>query len=199
MQDYRTNSPKSVKTITEIDMIVFRLGQSDLGALVEDIDQILQEDSVTIEALPNMPRFIQGIIHRQNAVGENEIIPIINLNSVYSLYEEQKVERLFKSDERVIIIIENARRRLGFQVTSLEKVEKIPISQIYLLPPIIKANLQLQSIWALSIRANSTGDISTGDVVILIDLDQILATEQYELVRNFVNELANQELSNIGT
>ncbi|MAE18595.1 hypothetical protein CMK12_06650 [Candidatus Poribacteria bacterium] len=199
MWDYRTSSPKSVKTITDIDMIMFRLGQSDLGALVEDIDQILQEDSVTIEALPNMPQFIQGIIHRQNAAGENEIVPVINLNSVYNLYEEQKVERLFKSDERVIIIIENASRRLGFQVTSLEKVEKIPISQIYSLPPIIKANLQLQSIWALGIRTNSTGNISTGDVVILVDLDQILVTEQYELVRNFVNELTNQELSNVGT
>lgn len=111
-----------------MQLVVFRLGNENFGVNVGDVKEIIRVGEVT--AIPNAPRYIDGIINLRG-----RITTIVNLRKKLGMETGQ-----IDNNSR-IIVLENEQSNLGMIVDSVAEVKYIKDEQIDTLPAMFSAEM----------------------------------------------------------
>lgn len=139
---------------TEIQLVVAKLGNEEFGIEITQVQEIIKMPS-EITHIPNMPKFIEGIINLRG-----KIVPIIHLRKRFNLEEKQI------SDEMRIVIASIENQSVGFVVDSVTEVISILSEKVEPVPtPIARIGVEyLNGVAKLDNR-----------LIILLNLDKILS------------------------
>ncbi len=136
--------------------VVFRLGTEDYGVGIAEVESIIKLQEVT--KLPRAPEFIDGIINLRGA-----IIPVINMRKRFG-FDLQEV-----TNDTRIVVANMGGIKVGLIVDAVKQVINIPQDAIEPPPPLA---LTIDSAFIRAIARYEQ------QLVILIDLNQVLSTEE---------------------
>ena len=155
-------------TGTELQFVVFRLGNEEYGVPIIQVKEINRLTTTT--KVPRSPVFIEGIINLRG-----QIIPIIDMKKRFDLPLTE-----YTGDAR-IIVIQVANHTFGVEVDSVSEVLRINSSDIEPAPHIVCG---IDSLYI-------TGVAKVGErLLILLDLDKLLNDEEKKMLQEFGSESA---------
>lgn len=144
--------------------LTFSLGKEMFAIGILNIKEILEYGSLT--TVPMMPEFIRGVINLRGAV-----VPVVDLAARFGGRPSDITKRT------CIVIIEVAsgeeRQDIGVVVDAVSEVLEIPATEIEP-PPAFGAKIRADFIAGM-------GKVD-GKFVILLDVDQVLSTEELAMV-----------------
>ncbi len=143
-----------------LQLVSFKIGNEEFGVDILNVQEI--NKMVSITKVPNSPEFVEGVINLRGRV-----IPIIELRTRLKLDKKE-----YDKDTR-IIIVEVAKKTVGFIVDAVSEVLRIP-ANITEPPPQITTGIDSDFI-------KSVGKLDDR-LLILIDIEKVLTiTEQEKL------------------
>lgn len=113
--------------MSEIQFIIFKLGQEEYGVNIVQVQEI--GDYAEPVHVPNTPDFVEGVMNLRG-----EIIPIVNLKKKFNL----PVEELTENARTMVINVGS--KRIGFTVDDASEVLALDESSIDPAPEIIVGN-----------------------------------------------------------
>ncbi|KAI3350304.1 purine-binding chemotaxis protein CheW [Clostridium botulinum] len=143
-------------SMNEMKILIFGLNNEYYASDIKDIERILGYEEPTI--LPDSPKFVKGVINYQES-----ILPIISLSTKFNLGNDEQ------SEEKKIIVVKQGNKRFGIIVENVYEVKDID-SELIEISPEITTTLSRNYINGL-IRLDKK-------IVILLDVDKILSTEE---------------------
>ncbi|HBJ2620861.1 TPA: purine-binding chemotaxis protein CheW [Clostridium botulinum] len=143
-------------SMNEMKILIFGLNNEYYASDIKDIERILGYEEPTI--LPDSPNFVKGVINYQES-----ILPIISLSTKFNLGNDEQ------SEEKKIIVVKQGHKRFGIIVENVYEVKDID-SELIEISPEITTTLSRNYINGL-IRLDKK-------IVILLDVDKILSTEE---------------------
>ncbi|ACD52210.1 chemotaxis protein CheW [Clostridium botulinum] len=143
-------------SMNEMKILIFGLNNEYYASDIKDIERILGYEEPTI--LPDSPNFVKGVINYQES-----ILPIISLSTKFNLGNDEQ------SEEKKIIVVKQGNKRFGIIVENVYEVKDID-SELIEISPEITTTLSRNYINGL-IRLDKK-------IVILLDVDKILSTEE---------------------
>lgn len=145
-----------------LQLVSFNIGQEEFGVDILKVQEINR--MIVVTQVPNAPEYIDGVINLRG-----KVIPIIDLRTRLGLPRKQH-----DKDTR-IIVVELGGKTVGFVVDAVREVLRIPKS-ITEPPPSIVGGINSQYITAVGKLEDR--------LLILLDLDKVLSTEEKEQVKN---------------
>ncbi|WP_315077670.1 chemotaxis protein CheW [uncultured Clostridium sp.] len=143
-------------SMNEMKILIFGLNNEYYASDIKDIERILGYEEPTI--LPDSPNFVKGVINYQES-----ILPIISLSTKFNLGNDEQ------SEEKKIIVVKKDNKKFGIIVENVYEVKDID-SKLIEVSPEITTTLSRCYINGL-IRLEKK-------IVILLDVDKILSTEE---------------------
>jgi purine-binding chemotaxis protein CheW len=145
---------KEVKN--ELKMVVFKLGDEEFGAPINQVHEILR--LVEITRVPRAPKFIEGVINLRG-----RIIPIIDLRKRFDLPVKTT------ENKQRIMEVEVEEQILGMIVDEVSEVLRVTVDAIESAPPMIAdiAGQYLAGIAKLP-----------GRILIMLNFDKILSEQE---------------------
>ncbi|OSA94943.1 UNVERIFIED_ORG: chemotaxis protein CheW [Clostridium botulinum] len=143
-------------SMNEMKILIFGLNNEYYASDIKDIERILGYEEPTI--LPDSPNFVKGVINYQES-----ILPIISLSTKFNIGNDEQ------SEEKKIIVVKQGNKRFGIIVENVYEVKDID-SELIEISPEITTTLSRNYINGL-IRLDKK-------IVILLDVDKILSTEE---------------------
>ena len=140
----------------QVQLVTFRLGQEEFGLDVFKVHEILRHQEPT--AMPRAPEFVEGVLDVRGA-----LVPVVDLRRRFEL-PEPKVD-----DDTRIVLVDFQGERLGLVVDSVTEVLRAPETAVSP-PPSYFRGLAAEFIRGI-VRLE-------GRLVVLIDLDRILSTQE---------------------
>ncbi|CAJ37655.1 chemotaxis protein CheW [Methanocella arvoryzae] len=136
----------------EMQVVVFRAGESDYCADIRDVREIIRLDNIT--SIPGSGEHLEGIINVRG-----EIVPLISLRSLTGM-PRQETDR----ETRVLII--DHKPAFGLIVDTVGEVKKVPRETVVPLPPMIRNRIDNHLF---------TGIVKLPDrILIIIDLKKVV-------------------------
>jgi len=142
--------------VPQVQLVTFKVGGEEFGLDVFAVHEILRWQGVT--PVPRAPAFVEGVLDVRGAV-----VPVIDLRRRF------EVRGLAWDDETRIVLVEFGGERLGLVVDSVTEVLRAPETAISAPPAYIKG-LAAEFVRGI-VRLE-------GRLVILLDLDRILSSEE---------------------
>ena len=139
----------------------FRLAEQSYAFRIEQIQEIVILDQVT--RTPQVPDYCEGVSNLRGS-----IIPIINLRRLFDM------EAKPADDETRTIVVNVGERTMGCTVDTVSQVVRIAADDIQPAPETVTAD-GADYIWGFA-RLD-------GELVILLDIDELLDPERLERVR----------------
>ncbi len=112
------------KMNNEMKFVVFRLGDEEFGAPIQQVYEILR--MVEITRVPRAPHFIVGVINLRG-----KVIPVLDLRQRFAFPQDTPAEK------QRIMEVEIENYVLGMIVDSVTEVVSVPVNVIEPPPPII--------------------------------------------------------------
>lgn len=140
----------------QVQLVTFKVGGEEFGLDVFSVHEILRWQGVT--PVPRAPAFVEGVLDVRGAV-----VPVIDLRRRF------EVPEFGHDDETRIVLVEFGGERLGLVVDSVTEVLRAPETAISAPPAYIKG-LAAEFVRGI-VRLE-------GRLVILLDLDRILSSEE---------------------
>lgn len=133
-----------------IQLVVFTLNDEICGVETTQVKEIVKYESTT--KMPNMPKFIDGVISLRGAV-----VPVVNLNKRFGLGNTEITKKT------KIIINDLEGKLIGFIVNDVSEITKLPAQDIEDTPEIIKKidNSYLKNVGKKGEELISILDLST--------------------------------------
>jgi purine-binding chemotaxis protein CheW len=142
--------------VPQVQLVTFKVGGEEFGLDVFSVHEILRWQGVT--PVPRAPAFVEGVLDVRGAV-----VPVIDLRRRF------EVPEYGHDDETRIVLVEFGGERLGLVVDSVTEVLRAPETAISAPPAYIKG-LAAEFVRGI-VRLE-------GRLVILLDLDRILSSEE---------------------
>jgi purine-binding chemotaxis protein CheW len=142
--------------VPQVQLVTFKVGGEEFGLDVFSVHEILRWQGVT--PVPRAPAFVEGVLDVRGAV-----VPVIDLRRRF------EVPKYGHDDETRIVLVEFGGERLGLVVDSVTEVLRAPETAISAPPAYIKG-LAAEFVRGI-VRLE-------GRLVILLDLDRILSSEE---------------------
>lgn len=168
MADTIAPMDQAIKHIAEKEgkYLSFSLGDEEYGIGILKIKEII--GMMTITSVPQTPNYLKGVINLRGRV-----IPVIDLRLKFG------ITAMDYTDRTCIIVVEivgqSSTIQIGIVVDSVSEVLNIRADQIEK-PPTFGTNLKTDYISGMA-------KMESG-VKILLDIDQVLATEEIEALEN---------------
>ncbi len=142
----------------EVKMLIFGLDGEKYSTDIKSVERILGYENPTV--LPEAPGFVKGVINY-----EDSILPIISLCEKFKLGLDKETET------RQIIVVKRQEKKFGIIVENVYEVRDVDESIIEETPDITGTEE----------RKYISGLIkSENNIVILLDLEKILSTQDEE-------------------
>lgn len=153
--------PDNREIKNEIKLVVFRLGEEEFGAPINQVHEILR--LVEITRVPRAPRFIEGVVNLRG-----RIIPVLDLRRRFDL----PVDASPKNKQR-IMEVEVEGQVLGMIVDEVNEVVRVPIDGIEPAPAMVAdiAGEYLSGVGKLP-----------GRILIMLNFDKILSEQETQQV-----------------
>lgn len=149
--------------VREIQLVVFHLCGNEFAAEVASILEASRMLAIT--KIPEAPAFIEGVINLRG-----EVIPVVDLARRFGLRREGECPKTAR-----ILIAQGAGEILGLLVDEVPEVVRIPEESIQPPPELIQMGLKRDYVRGLArIKEH---------LVIVLDLDQVLAYQEVEAVK----------------
>ena len=142
--------------VPQVQLVTFKVGGEEFGLDVFSVHEILRWQGVT--PVPRAPAFVEGVLDVRGAV-----VPVIDLRRRF------EVPQYGHDDETRIVLVEFGGERLGLVVDAVTEVLRAPETAISAPPAYIKG-LAAEFVRGI-VRLE-------GRLVILLDLDRILSSEE---------------------
>jgi purine-binding chemotaxis protein CheW len=142
--------------VAQVQLVTFRLGAEEFGVDVFKVHEILRYQPVT--PIPRAPRFVEGVLDVRGAV-----IPVLDLRKRFEL------ARVDTDDDSRIVLVDFEGERMGLVVDAVTEVLRVPETMLAP-PPRYFKGLAQEFIRGI-VRMDSR-------LVVLIDLDQVLSSEE---------------------
>ena len=142
--------------VPQVQLVTFRVGGQEFGLDVFAVHEILRHQGVT--PVPRAPAFVEGVLDVRGAV-----VPVIDLRRRF------ETGRTEVDDETRIVLVQFGGERLGLVVDSVTEVLRAPETAISAPPDYIRG------LAAEFVRGIVRLD---GRLIILLDLDRILSSEE---------------------
>lgn len=148
----------------KMQIVSFKNGDEEFGVDIMRVQEIIRIQTIT--KVPQMPKYIEGIINLRG-----NVIPVIDLRKKFEL----EVKPFTEQTRIVVVNIDN--RVVGFIVDSVHEVLRLTEEQIGPAPEIISgiSKKYLKAIGKLEKR-----------LIILLDLNQILTDDEKSDLSNFI-------------
>lgn len=145
----------------EIKLVVFKLGEEEFGAPIQQVYEILRY--VEITRVPRAPRFIEGVVNLRG-----RIIPILDLRRRFDL----PLNAMPQNKQR-IMEVEVEGQILGMIVDQVTEVVRVPVDAIEPPPPMVAdiAGEYLSGVVKLP-----------GRLLIMLNFDRILSEQETQQV-----------------
>lgn len=140
----------------QVQLVTFRLGQEEFGLDVFKVHEILRYQAPT--AMPRAPEFVEGVLDVRGA-----LVPVVDLRRRFELPEPAV------DDDTRIVLVDFHGERLGLVVDAVTEVLRAPETAVSP-PPSYFRGLAAEFIRGI-VRLE-------GRLVVLIDLDRILSTQE---------------------
>jgi purine-binding chemotaxis protein CheW len=158
----------------ETQLVVFDLASEYYGVDIGDVREIIRMQNVT--RVPGTPVYMEGVINLRG-----KVVPVVDLRKRLDLKVRQQTK------ESRIVVVDIGGKDVGVIVDGVTEVLRIPLSSVE--PP--------SQMIANSDSAYIRGIAKLGDkLVILLDLDKVLATTGYDALSNLKAD--DFALENIG-
>ncbi len=150
------------KTSEILQLVSFKIGREEFGIDILAVQEIIK--MIEITKVPNAPDFIEGVINLRG-----RIIPIIYLRKRLGMpvVENTKNTR--------IVVVEISEKTVGFIVDEVQEVLRIS-TDITEKPPELVSGIESDYITAVAKLEDR--------LLILLELDRILANEDLNLLEN---------------
>ena len=163
--NYANETPKQVSAAREGKYLTFVLGDEEYGIGILKVKEII--GMMPIRPIPRTPEFVKGVINLRG-----KVIPVIDLRMRFSLEAKPY-------DERTCIIVVEAsgaslKSAMGVVVDSVNEVANIKQDQVEQTPSF---GVNLDTAYILGMAKAGDG------VKILLDIDQVLGSEELDLLR----------------
>jgi len=145
-----------------LQLVSFNLGSEEFGIDILKVQEIIR--LINITKVPNSPEFIEGVINLRGRV-----IPVIALRIKLGM------EKIEYSNSTRIIVVEINNNTVGFVVDGVSEVLRIP-ANITEAPPSMVAGVDSEYITAVGKLEDR--------LLILLDLEKILAINEHEMLEN---------------
>ena len=156
----------------EIQLVVFKLGEEELGVNIHQVREIVR--LVPITPIPRAPEFIEGVVNLRGQV-----------LAVMDLAKRLDIPSKPRSEKTRIVVVELENNAVGMIVDEVSEVLRIPTSKVEKTPQLIESEISQRYI---------TGVGKLKDrLLILIDLVAILSAEELEHVRKIEQRVSSEE------
>ncbi len=143
-----------------LQLVTFSISEEEFGVDILKVREIIRTMEIT--KVPRAPEFVEGVINLRG-----KVIPIIDMRRRFGLPFKKH-----DSSTRIIVITMND-LIVGFVVDSVSEVLRIPVSTVEPPPPVV-AGLESDYISGVGKLADR--------LLILLDLDKLLSTDDLELL-----------------
>lgn len=144
--------------INEIKILIFGLNGEHYATDIKEVERILGYEEPT--ALPDAPVFVEGVINY-----EQTILPIISLSRKFNFGQDRE------SENRKIIVVKRKENKFGIIVENVYEVRDVNTELMEEAPPITTTIDRKYISGLIKLEEN---------IVILLDLEKILSTEDEE-------------------
>lgn len=142
----------------EMKILIFNLGNEFYATDISEVERILGSEKTT--KLPDSPSFLEGVIDY-----EEGILPVINLIKRFN----NGLEDNLNVEDKKIIVVKKEFGKIGILVDNVSEVLSIGKDEIN----------NPQTVSSLVSKEYMRGFIRKNDnIVIMLDLDKILSTEE---------------------
>lgn len=156
------------QSVPQVQLVTFRLGGEEFGLDVFAVHEILRHQEVT--PVPKAPAFVEGVLDIRGL-----LVPIVDLRRRFELTHVQVDE------ETRIVLVDFNKERLGLVVDAVTEVLRAPETSVSPPPKYFKG-LAAEYIHGI-VRLE-------GRLVVLIDLDRILSSEERIALEEFDTKTA---------
>ena len=154
--------PKGKPDDELLQLVTFSIGEEEFGVNILKVQEIIRTMEIT--KVPRAPVFVEGVINLRG-----KVIPIIDLRCRFGLAHKAQ-----DKDTR-IIVIEITSIIVGFVVDAVSEVLRIPASTVEPPPPVV-AGVESDYI-------SGVGQLQDR-LLILLDLDKLLSSEDMDMLSN---------------
>lgn len=157
MQPQKVQDQAKVKEEAKIiQLIVFNLGDEELGATIDQIREIIRVGPITL--IPNSPDFIKGVANVRG-----EITVAVDLKERFFLHTKKETE------SKHMIITEQEGNLFGLMVDEVTEVLRIPETEIKPAPKLVtrKERVYINGVLTLENR-----------LIVLLDLKKVLSEQE---------------------
>ncbi|MCP4537015.1 MAG: purine-binding chemotaxis protein CheW [Chloroflexi bacterium] len=145
----------------EKQLVVFTLDGEDYGLDISRVESIIKLQAIT--AVPRAQDFIEGITNLRGAV-----LPVVDLRKRFGMPTREN------KDNR-IVVVEMGINTIGMIVDTVTEVLRVPQRNIAPPSPVVTT---IDSNYITGIAKVDDGPDAPGRLVVLLDLDQLLSTEE---------------------
>lgn len=142
--------------VPQVQLVTFQVGGEEFGLDVFSVHEILRWQAVT--PVPRAPAFVEGVLDVRGSV-----VPVVDLRRRF------EVPDAAYTDETRIVLVDFAGERLGLVVDSVTEVLRAPETSVSAPPAYIRG---LAAEFMRGIVRHE------GRLIILMDLDRILSSEE---------------------
>lgn len=142
--------------VPQVQLVTFTVGGEEFGLDVFAVHEILRWEPVT--PVPRAPAFVEGVLDVRGA-----LVPVVDLRRRF------EVRAADADEETRIVVVQFGQERLGLVVDTVTEVLRTPETSV--LPP----PEYIRGLAAEFVRGIVRQD---GRLIILIDLDRILSSEE---------------------
>ncbi len=147
-----------------LQLVSFKIGNEEFGVDILSVQEINKMTQIT--KVPNTPEFIEGVINLRG-----RIIPVIDLRAKLGMMRKEH------DKNTRIVVVELKEQTIGFIVDEVNEVLRIP-KTITEAPPNMVGGVDSNYI-------TSIGKLEDR-LLILLDLEKILSTTEYNLLETTV-------------
>jgi purine-binding chemotaxis protein CheW len=143
----------SEKSGTELQFVVFELGQERYGAPIERVREIIRPPEIT--RVPRAPEFVEGVINLRG-----RIVPVVNLRRRFGFPECAATHAT-----RIVVVVDEAGATVGLVVDAVAEVARIHPDAVEPAGAIV-ASLDNDFLRGIVKRPD--------DLIVLLDVDRVL-------------------------
>ena len=156
----------------EEQFVVFTLADEPYGVDVSQVRDITMVSKIAV--VQGMPDFVEGTIDLRG-----QIVAIVDLRKRFGLPERKKTK------ETKIIVTDRAGIPIGMVIDQVIEVMRLSVNSIEDLPDLV-SDVTTDLIKAV-------GKLKDGTLLIIVDLEQVLSSEEMEKISKMVDKQSSDE------
>jgi len=153
----------------EEQVVCFWVDREEYGIEIMKVQEIIRIGEIT--AVPNAPRFVEGIVNLRG-----DVLPVIDMRTRFGL---EKGER---TDQNRIMVVNISGKTTGILVDSVSEVLRIPKNQVEPAPDLItEGSVEDRYIQGI-------GKLDEGNrIIVLLNVDSLLTADEGEELKSMNN------------